>query len=64
MHDELRQEYYEEEVNILDYWRMLVKRRKLIGVIVGAAAVISVIVSLLLPKVYSSTAKIFAPTIA
>ena len=61
MHDELRQEYYEEEINILDYWRVLVKRRKLIGAIVGAAVVISVIVSLLLPKLYSSTAKIFAP---
>ena len=61
MHDELRQEYYEEEINILDYWRVLIKRRKLIGAIVGAAAVISVIVSLLLPKLYSSTAKIFAP---
>jgi len=56
-----RREYYEDEINLLDYLRVLVKHRKLIGAIVGAAIVISVIYSLLLPKIYSSTAKIFAP---
>ncbi len=53
--------YYEDEINLLDYWRVLVKYKKLIGAIVGAAIVISVIVSLLLPKIYASTARIFAP---
>ncbi len=61
MHDELRREYYEDEINLLDYWRVLVKYRRLIAVIVGVAVVVSVIVSLLLPKIYSSTARIFAP---
>jgi len=56
-----RREYYEDEINLLDYWRVLVKHKKMIGAIVGAAIVISVIVSLLLPKIYSSTTKIFAP---
>ncbi len=61
MNQQQQNQYYEDEVNLLDYWRVLVKHKKLIGAIVGAAIIISVIVSLLLPKIYSSTAKIFAP---
>ncbi len=61
MNNQQRMDYYEDEINLLDYWRVLIKHKKLIGAIVGAAIVISVIYSLLLPKVYSSTAKIFAP---
>ncbi len=59
MNHQQQNQYYEDEINLLDYWRVLVKHKKLIGTIVGAAAVISVIASLLLPKIYSSTAKIF-----
>ena len=29
----------EDEINLLDYWRVLVKRKLLIGIIVGAAFV-------------------------
>jgi capsule polysaccharide export protein KpsE/RkpR len=61
MHDELRREYQEDEINLLDFWRVLVKYKRLIAAIVVVAFVASVIVSLLLPKVYASTAKIFAP---
>ena len=61
MHDELRREYYEDEINLLDYWRVLVKYKRFIASIVVFAAVASVIVSLLLPKIYASTARIFAP---
>ncbi len=61
MHDEPRREYYEDEINLLDYWRVLIKYKKLIGAIVGAAIVISVFYSLMLSEIYTSTAKIFAP---
>ena len=51
----------EEKINLLDYWRVLVKRKVLIGIIVGVAFVGSIIYSLLLPKIYASTASIFPP---
>ena len=51
----------EDEINLLDYWRVLVKRKLLIGIIVGAAFVASIIYSLTLPPIYASTASIFPP---
>ncbi|MBI3610053.1 MAG: lipopolysaccharide biosynthesis protein [Nitrospirae bacterium] len=51
----------DDEINLLDYWKVLVKRRKMIGQIVAAAFIMSVIVSLLLPKIYASTASILPP---
>jgi len=51
----------EEEINLLDLWRVLVRRRKLIVAIVGTAFVLSIVVALLLPKVYSSTVSILPP---
>src|SRR3989337_1061430 len=51
----------EDEINLLDYWRVLVKRKLLIGIIFGAAFVVSIIYSLTLPPIYSSTASIFPP---
>ena len=51
----------EDEINLLDYWRVLVKRKLLIGIIVGAAFVVSIIYSLILPPIYASTASIFPP---
>lgn len=51
----------EDEINLLDYWRVLLKRKLLIGIIVGAALVGSIIYSLTLPPIYSSTASIFPP---
>ncbi|MFQ5354738.1 MAG: hypothetical protein ACE5DR_07300, partial [Thermodesulfobacteriota bacterium] len=49
------------EVNLLDYWGVLVGRRKLAGLIVGSTFLISVIVSLLMPKIYASTASLLPP---
>jgi tyrosine-protein kinase Etk/Wzc len=46
----------EDEVNLLDYWRVLVKRRKMIGVLCLSAVLIALVVSLLMPKIYESTA--------
>lgn len=51
----------EDEINLLDYWKVLVKRKLLIGVIVGSAIVCSIIYSLILPEIYASTASIFPP---
>jgi tyrosine-protein kinase Etk/Wzc len=51
----------EDQIDLLDYLEVLLKRKKLIAKITGAATVISIIVSLLLPKIYSATARIVPP---
>lgn len=51
----------EDEANLLDYWRVLVKHKKLICIIVIVAFVVSIIYSLSLPKIYASTASIIPP---
>ncbi|MBI3804148.1 MAG: lipopolysaccharide biosynthesis protein [Nitrospirae bacterium] len=51
----------EDTINLLDCWKALVKRKWLIGFIVGAAAIASVILSLLLPKIYAATTSILPP---
>jgi uncharacterized protein involved in exopolysaccharide biosynthesis len=51
----------QDEINLLDYWRVLVKHKKLIGYLVGAAFSLSIIVSLLLPVIYASTASVLPP---
>ncbi len=48
----------DEEIDLLEYWRSLVKRRNFIGAVTAAAIVLSVIISFLLPKTYSSTASV------
>ncbi len=51
----------EDTVNLLDCWNALVKRKWLIGFIVGGAAIASIIISLLLPKIYAATTSILPP---
>ncbi len=51
----------EKEISLADYWQTLVRRRRLIVYIVGAAFVISCIVSLVLPKEYKATASVLKP---
>src|SRR5437870_3236806 len=48
----------EDEVNLLDYWRVIRKRRRMIVRLFCAAVLTAMVVSLLLPKVYESTASI------
>ncbi|WP_447974965.1 GumC family protein [Nitrospira sp. Kam-Ns4a] len=43
-------------MNLLDYWRVIWKRRWLIGGLFVASTVTALVVSLLMPKVYESTA--------
>jgi uncharacterized protein involved in exopolysaccharide biosynthesis len=44
-----------------DYFQIIFKHRRFIGYMVGAAFVISLIVSFLIPKTYMATARILAP---
>jgi uncharacterized protein involved in exopolysaccharide biosynthesis len=46
----------DDEVNLLDYWRVVWKRRRLIGGLFVSAVMTALVVSLLLPKIYESTA--------
>ena len=56
-----QQTLQDDEINLLDYWRVLVKRKRLIVLIVSAVVVSSIIYSLLLPLIYASTATILPP---
>lgn len=49
------------ELNLLEYWEIIYKYRKLIGYIVGAALILSWIVSLVLPKMYIATSRVVPP---
>ncbi|HEY6874642.1 MAG TPA: Wzz/FepE/Etk N-terminal domain-containing protein [Geobacteraceae bacterium] len=51
----------EDTINLLDYLEVIVKRKRLIIRTTLAAFVLSIVVSILLPNVYSSTAKILPP---
>lgn len=50
------QPWQSDEVNILDYWRVMWKRRRLIGGLFGVSVVAALIISLMQPKIYESTA--------
>ncbi|MCG3117567.1 MAG: Wzz/FepE/Etk N-terminal domain-containing protein [Candidatus Manganitrophus sp. SA1] len=49
-----------ETIN-LDHWKVLVKRKRLIGLILGGTLIVSICVSLLLPKIYASTTTLLPP---
>ena len=48
----------EDEVNLLDYWRVIRKQRRMLIRLFCSAILLTMVVSLLLPKVYESTASI------
>ncbi len=48
----------EDEIDLIQLWSVIWNKRKLIGMIFGAAVIISVIVSLLMTKIYKSSAVI------
>gem|GEM_PF-304174 len=54
--------YYEDEINLLDIWRILVKQRKWILIITVLVLSISVAYALLAPKIYKVEAKILPPS--
>ena len=47
-----------DEINLLDYWRVIWKYKRLIGIICSAIVLFSAIYSFCLPKIYKSTATI------
>ncbi len=51
----------EEEIDLLAYWQLLVARKWFIAKIVGCAFIVSLIVSLLLPKSYLATTALLPP---
>lgn len=46
----------DDEINLLDYFQVLNKRKKVIGCIVTVSTIVAIIYSLLLPKIYQSYA--------
>jgi len=52
----------EKEINLIDYWNIIWKKRKFIIITVTIVTVLSGIISLLLPKWYKATAVIMPPT--
>ncbi len=53
----------EDEINLLDYWRVIWKRRKLIAYIVAATVVLTVVYSLTIKNIYQAEA-VIAPITA
>ncbi|MBN2457255.1 MAG: hypothetical protein JXB29_12085 [Sedimentisphaerales bacterium] len=51
----------EDEINLIDYFRVIFKCRRMILLICGAVMVTTAIISLFLPKIYSATASIVPP---
>ena len=54
-------EYIEDEINLIDYFLVLLKHKWMIFWIVALAIILSVVVSLLLPKIYTATARVLPP---
>jgi uncharacterized protein involved in exopolysaccharide biosynthesis len=50
-----------EEINLLDYWRVLWKRRWIIAGLCAAAVIAAMLLSLGMPPIYESTATILPP---
>ena len=51
----------DEEINLLELLQVVVRRKRLIARFCGVAAVLAVVASLVLPSIYSATAKILPP---
>jgi len=59
--DKHQEELEEDEINLIDYFRVIFKYRRMILLICGVAVVMTAIISLLMPKIYSATASIIPP---
>jgi len=53
--------YDEDEINLLDYWRVIWKYKWLIGILSSTSVVAAMIFGLLSPQIYQSTATILIP---
>jgi len=54
-------DYIEDEINLIDYFLVLLKHKWMIFWIVALAIIFSVVVSLLMPKMYTATARVLPP---
>ena len=54
-------EYVEDEINLIDLFLVVLRRKKMIFLIVFAAIVLSVVCSLLKPDIYTATARLLPP---
>ncbi len=57
----VQEELDEDEINLIDYFRVIFKYRRMILLICGIAVITTAIVSLVLPKIYSATASVVPP---
>lgn len=51
----------EEEIDFLDYLEIILRRKKMIIMVTITAFVLSIVLALVLPKIYSATARILPP---
>ena len=51
----------EVEINLLDYWYVLAKHKRILFFITGISFISSIIISLYLPKIYTATTSILPP---
>ncbi|HXI10239.1 MAG TPA: Wzz/FepE/Etk N-terminal domain-containing protein [Thermodesulfobacteriota bacterium] len=51
----------DDDIDLREYWKALAARKRLVGLVVGVCFSASVVVSLLLPKTYASTASVLPP---
>ena len=51
--------YMEEEINLIDYWRVLMKRKRMIISFIFVAIIASVIYSLMKPNIYRTEVVLF-----
>lgn len=56
-----QKEEFSEEINLLDYLIVLLKRKRLVATITFGAAVITAIISLITPSIYKAETKILPP---
>src|SRR6202162_4214736 len=52
----------EPEINLIDYLKVLKRKRKLIGAVVLSATMATLVYSLVTPKIYQATASLLPPT--
>ncbi|BCB96345.1 hypothetical protein JZK55_12670 [Dissulfurispira thermophila] len=63
MSQQERPETYEDEINLYDYWKVIVKRKSLIIGLFLVVTVASSIISLLMPKIYRGEVVLKLPAI-
>ncbi|MBA3070988.1 MAG: hypothetical protein FP829_02270, partial [Nitrospirae bacterium] len=54
---------YEDEINLYDYWKVIVKRKRLIIGLFVIAILASAVISLLMPKIYRGEVVLKLPAI-